>query len=131
VSVPQTEDGTSYGVPTGTSLPAACTGPALVATATVPARSGPTVTVPAVTVTIGYSFAATANTSQVSLSKDNGGTWTTAALTSNVSAATVKTVDVTGALTGSDSAQQIQVCVQGAGGGGTMNVNLVHLDVDE
>jgi hypothetical protein len=48
-----------------------------------------------------------------------------------VSAATVATVDFTGTVPGSDSAQQILLCVQGAGGGGRMNVDMVHVDVEE
>jgi hypothetical protein len=46
-------------------------------------------------------------------------------------AATARTVDVTGAVAGGDSAQQILLCVQGAGEGGRMNVDLIHIDVEE
>jgi hypothetical protein len=128
----QANDGNRYALTTATSLGAACATPALVATATVPARSSSAVTTPTVKVTVGYTFNGSTNASQVSLSTNGGSTWSgVAALTSNVATATVKTVDVTGAVPASDSAQQIQLCVQGAGGGGRMNVDMVHIDVDE
>ena len=124
-------DGTRYALTTAATLGSVCAVPALVATATVPARSSAAVTSPAVKVTIGYDFTGTTNSSRVALSVNNGGTWSDAPLTANVSAATVATVDFSGAVAGSDSAQQILLCVQGAGGGGRMNVDMVHLDVDE
>ena len=131
-TVVQTNDINRYTVTTATTLSPPCTTPALVATATVPARSSAAVTSPTVKVTIGYVFAGATNTSQVALSTNGGSTWSTpVALTSNVAAATAKTVDFTGTVTGSDSSQQIVLCVQGAGGGGQMNVDMVHVDVEE
>ena len=79
----------------------------------------------------GYVFNGATNTGQVALSTDNGGTWTVAPLTANVAAATAKTVDFTGTVPASDSAQPILLCVQGTGGGGRMNIDLVHVDVEE
>jgi hypothetical protein len=127
----QANDGTRFALATATTLGTACTAPALVATATVPARSSSAVTSPAVKVTIGYDFAGGTNTSRVSLSTNGGSTWSGAALPSNVAAATVKTVDFTGDVPAGDSAQQIQLCVQGSGGNGRMNVDMIHIDVDE
>ena len=127
----QTNDGNRYALTTATSLGSACTVPALVATATVPARSSSAVTSPTVKVTIGYDFAGATNTSRISLSTNGGSTWSGLALPSNVSAPTAKTVDLTGTVPASDSTQQIQLCVQGAGGNGRMNVDMVHIDVDE
>lgn len=127
----QANDGNRYALATATSLGTACTAPALLATATVPARSSSAVTSPTVKVTIGYDFDGGTNTSRVSLSANGGGTWSGAALTSNVAAATVKTVDFTGDVPAADSAQQIQLCVQGTGGNGHMNVDMVHIDVEE
>jgi len=48
-----------------------------------------------------------------------------------VAASAAKTVDFTGTVPASDSAQQILLCVQGTGGGGHMNVDMIHVDVEE
>ena len=130
-SVLQATDGNQYALATASALTSSCTAPALVATATVPARSSSAVTSPAVKVTVGYNFAGGTNASQVALSTDNGSTWSAAALTGNVTASTAKTVDFTGTVPASDSAQQILLCVQGTGGGGHLNIDMVHVDVEE
>ena len=127
----QANDGNRYALTTASVLTSGCTAPALVATATVPARSSAAITVPTVKVTIGYVFNGTTNAGQAALSTDNGSTWTVAPLTANVAASTVKTVDFTGTVTAGDSAQPILICVQGTGGAGRMNVDLVHVDVEE
>ena len=127
----QTNDGNRYALATVSALTSGCTAPALVATASVPARSSTAVTSPTVKVTVGYTFAGGTNTSQVALSTNNGSTWSAAPLTANVAASTAKTVDFTGTVPASDSAQQILLCVQGTGGGGQMNIDMVHVDVEE
>ena len=127
----RTGDGSRYALATASVLTSGCTAPALVATASVPARSSTAVTSPTVKVTIGYVFNGGTNASQVALSTDNGGTWSVAPLTGNVAASTAKTVDFTGTVPAADSAQQILLCVQGTGGAGRMNVDLVHVDVEE
>ena len=128
-AVVSTHDGDRATVAAG-PLSATCAGPALVVTASVPARSGAGVTTPTVRVTVSYSFAGATNAGQVLVST-NGTTWSTArALTSNVSTSTVRTVDLTGTVAAGDSAQDVQVCVQGSGVG-PMFVDMVHLDVEE
>jgi hypothetical protein len=130
-AVVQTNDGNRYPLTTALTLGTACTTPALVATATVPARSSSAVTSPAVKVTIGYDFAAGTNSSQIALSTNSGSTWFAATLPANVTAPTAKTADFTGTVAASDTAQQILLCVQGAGGGGRMNVDMIHIDIEE
>ena len=130
-AVLRSHDANRHPLPTAASLSATCTTPALVATATVPARSGADVTAPMVKVTIGYGFTGGTNAAQVLLSTDGGGTWHVRALTPNVATTTARTVDFTGTVPGSDSVRDIRLCVQGTGGGGVMNVDLVHLDVEE
>jgi len=127
----QTHDGNSYAITTTTTLGAACTSPALVATATVPARSSSAVTSPTVKITVGYGFDGSTNSSQVSLSTNNGSTWSAASLPTNVAAPTAKTVDFTGTVPAGDSTQQILLCLQGSGGGGRMNVDMIHVDIEE
>lgn len=127
----QADDGSTYSLVTTSVLTSDCTAHALVATASVPARSSSAVTSPTVKVTVGYNFSGGTNASQVALSTDNGNTWSAAALTGNVTASTAKSVDFTGTVPASDSAQQILLCVQGSGGGGHMNIDMVHVDVEE
>ena len=127
----QTNDGNRYSLASATALTSRCTAPALVATASVPARSSAAVTSPTVKVTVGYAFSGGTNTSQVALSTNNGSSWSAAPLTANVATATAKTVVFTGTVPASDSPQQILLCVQGTGGGGRMNIDLVHVDVEE
>jgi len=127
----RTHDGSAYAFATTAALSPACLSPALVAKATVPARSGSGVTAPTVKVTVGYGFNGSTNATQVSLSTNDGATWSTRTLTANVTTSTVRTVDFTGTVAGSDADQEVQICVQASGGAGVMNLDLLHLDVEE
>lgn len=121
-------------LPAGAAIPTnVCRAPSVRAGATVPTGPQPGIE-PVTSARVTYHFPgsqAVPNQAMVLVSADGGATWVGRALPQNTTGMTTATVTFPGLTWDTAVPRTLQLCVLGAGDGGSLRLDMVHVDVQE